>query len=103
MANIAAGVAESKHERAKSRHAPAYAPAGQGTQMVIGATPTPDRTILATANHLYQRHRLRRVYYSAFSPIPHADTRLPPQPPPIDARASPLSGGLADAVLWFSR
>ncbi|MCX7701858.1 MAG: putative DNA modification/repair radical SAM protein [Gemmataceae bacterium] len=62
---------------------PRFAPAGQSTQMVIGATPTPDRDILQTAAALYQRQRLRRVYYSAYSPTPHADARLPGQPPPL--------------------
>jgi predicted DNA-binding helix-hairpin-helix protein len=42
-----------------------------------------DRDILATADHLYRRHALRRVYYSAYSPIPHGDARLPPQAPPL--------------------
>jgi putative DNA modification/repair radical SAM protein len=62
---------------------PPFAPAGQSTQMIIGATPTPDADILATAHHLYEKKKLRRVYYSAYSPIPHADTRLPPQTPPL--------------------
>ena len=81
MQEIAGRVLESKQE--KSRHAPKFAPAGQSTQMVVGATPTPDRTILLTAAQLYDRHRLRRVYYSAFSPIPHGDSRLPPAAPPL--------------------
>jgi putative DNA modification/repair radical SAM protein len=62
---------------------PAFAPAGQSTQMIVGATATPDAEILATASRLYTKHRLRRVYYSAFSPIPHADDRLPPSSPPL--------------------
>jgi putative DNA modification/repair radical SAM protein len=60
-----------------------FAPAGQSTQMIVGATSTPDADILATAHHLYENKGLRRVYYSAYSPIPHADTRLPPQTPPL--------------------
>jgi predicted DNA-binding helix-hairpin-helix protein len=60
-----------------------YAPAGQSTQMVIGATPTTDATILTTASQLYTEHRLKRIYYSAFSPIQHADPRLPVQAPPL--------------------
>jgi putative DNA modification/repair radical SAM protein len=60
-----------------------FAPAGQSTQMIVGATPTSDRRILDTASELYTRHRLRRVYYSAFSPIPHEDPRLPAQAPPL--------------------
>jgi putative DNA modification/repair radical SAM protein len=62
---------------------PAFAPAGQSTQMIVGATATSDAAILQTASHLYKRHRLRRVYYSAFGPIPHADDRLPPAKPPL--------------------
>jgi putative DNA modification/repair radical SAM protein len=48
----------------------AFAPAGQTTQVIVGASATPDRDILATADRLYRRHRLRRVYYTAYSPIP---------------------------------
>ena len=68
-------VIEVKAER--SRFAPRFAPAGQSTQMIVGATPTADGAILATAARLYGSHALRRVYYSAYSPIPHADPRLP--------------------------
>jgi putative DNA modification/repair radical SAM protein len=60
-----------------------FAPAGQSTQMIIGATPTPDLDILNTASSLYTHQRLRRVYYSAYSPIPHADARLPGKSPPL--------------------
>jgi putative DNA modification/repair radical SAM protein len=60
-----------------------FAPAGQSTQMIIGATPTPDLEILNTASTLYSQQKLRRVYYSAYSPIPHADARLPGQSPPL--------------------
>ena len=66
------------------RRAPeAYAPAGQSTQIIVGATNTSDREILHNASLLYDQHKLRRVYYSAFSPIPHADPRLPPKQPPL--------------------
>ena len=51
--------------------------AGQSTQMVVGATPTPDAQILQTASALYSKYQLRRVYYSGFSPIPYGDSRLP--------------------------
>ena len=60
--------------------APRFAPAGQSTQMVVGATPSTDATILQTSSDLYRRHRLRRVYYTAFSPFPKSDPRLPVQP-----------------------
>ena len=61
----------------------AFAPAGQTTQMVIGATPATDSEILAKSASLYRLHDLRRVYYSAFSPIPHADSALPVKPAPL--------------------
>jgi len=60
-----------------------FAPAGQSTQIIVGATPTSDREILGAASTLYGTHQLRRVYYSAFSPIPHADPRLPVRTPPL--------------------
>lgn len=62
---------------------PPFAPAGQSTQMIIGATPAPDAAILERASRLYREHRLRRVYYSAFSPIPDASSRLPVSAPPL--------------------
>ncbi len=60
-----------------------FAPGGQSTQMIVGATPSTDAAILKTADHLYEKHNLRRVYYSAFSPIPDADPRLPLVSPPL--------------------
>jgi putative DNA modification/repair radical SAM protein len=74
---------ERKDAAKTSTKAPAFAPAGQSTQMIVGATATPDADILSTADRLYRKHRLRRVYYSAFSPIPHSDDRLPPARPPL--------------------
>jgi putative DNA modification/repair radical SAM protein len=62
---------------------PKFAPAGQTTQMVIGATRESDADILAKASDLYRKHELRRVYYSAFSPIPDADSELPLTPAPL--------------------
>ncbi len=62
---------------------PAFAAAGQSTQMIVGADGASDATILATSAQLYGAYRLRRVYYSAFSPIPHAAAALPAQAPPL--------------------
>jgi putative DNA modification/repair radical SAM protein len=76
-------LAEQQADAAAGLRAPPFAPAGQSTQMVIGATPTPDAAILATAADLYGKQRLRRVYYSAYSPTPHADARLPGLSPPL--------------------
>ncbi len=60
-----------------------FAPSGQSTQMIVGATGTSDATILDQSNRLYSTYRLRRVYFSAYSPIPHADSRLPAEAPPL--------------------
>ena len=63
--------------------APSFAPAGQSTQMIVGATAATDATILTQASSLYRGHGLRRVYYSAFSPIPDASSTLPLIAPPL--------------------
>lgn len=83
MDDIRQRVDAAKEERFKSPKAPAFAPSGQSTQMIVGATPTTDGTILETARQLYSTHKLRRIYYSAFSPIPFADGRLPLVAPPL--------------------
>ncbi|MES2523741.1 MAG: putative DNA modification/repair radical SAM protein, partial [Gemmatimonadota bacterium] len=62
---------------------PRFAPAGQSTQLVVGATETDDASILTLASSLYSTERLRRVYYSAFSPIPDASPGLPPVAAPL--------------------
>lgn len=62
---------------------PKFAPAGQTTQMVIGATPASDAEILAKASNLYRDHGLRRVYFSAFCPIPDSHSELPSKPAPL--------------------
>ena len=68
---------------ARAATAPRFAPAGQSTQMIVGADASDDRTILQTSATLYGAYRLKRVYYSAFSPIPHASPALPPRPAPL--------------------
>lgn len=83
MANIQSGVKEAREERAKSPHAPPFSPSGQTTQMIVGATESSDAQILSTATHLYHAFGLRRLYYTAFSPYPKADRRLPLKPPPL--------------------
>ena len=68
---------------AGSRNAPRFAPGGQSTQMIIGADASDDKTIIETSANLYSSYRLRRVYYSAFSPIPDASRSLPLKAPPL--------------------
>lgn len=63
--------------------APAFAPAGQSTQMIIGADSSDDSVILRSAEALYQGYRLRRVYYSAFSPIPQSPSSVPHAAAPL--------------------
>lgn len=60
-----------------------FAPAGQTTQMIVGATPSSDSIILGRTQNLYRNYGLRRVYYSAYSPIPNADATLPVDRPDL--------------------
>jgi putative DNA modification/repair radical SAM protein len=83
MQGISDKISETRADRKRGFKSPRFAPAGQSTQMIVGATPTPDSKILQTASELYGGQKLRRVYYSAYSPIPHADARLPGQSPPL--------------------
>lgn len=77
MSQIAQGILESKDPTPSGRRAPQFAPAGQSTQFIVGATSSPDAVLLEKSADLYKKHKLRRAYYSAFSPIPHADPTLP--------------------------
>ncbi|MCZ3245576.1 radical SAM protein, partial [Acinetobacter baumannii] len=69
--------------RKRYKSAPRFAPAGQSTQMIVGADAATDGDIVRKASTLYDRFGLRRVYYSAFSPIPDASAVLPLQRPPL--------------------
>jgi putative DNA modification/repair radical SAM protein len=70
-------------ENIKDKNAPRFAPAGQSTQMIVGADAASDQTILNTSANLYGSYHLKRVYYSAFSPIPDASRSLPLRAPPL--------------------
>lgn len=83
MFQIQSKIIESKDERRGFKHAPVFAPSGQSTQMIVGATPSSDRQILDTSSRLYSKFGLKRVYYSAFSPIPDSDPILPLKQPPL--------------------
>ncbi|MDP1641122.1 MAG: putative DNA modification/repair radical SAM protein [Phenylobacterium sp.] len=74
---------EAGKEPARKTRPPKYAPAGQSTQMIIGADGARDGEILARSSTLYGNYGLRRVYYSAFSPIPDVAKSLPAQRPPL--------------------
>ena len=78
------GITENKNEVALYRHAPKFVPAGQSTQMIIGATPENDYQIVSIAENLYQKFDLKRVFYSAFVNVTH-NSNLPALPggPPL--------------------
>ena len=69
--------------KAGGRKAPKFSPAGQSTQIIVGAEESSDAHILDMADSLYRSYRLKRVYYSGFSPIPHPSARLPNRAPPL--------------------
>ncbi|MDF9830209.1 putative DNA modification/repair radical SAM protein [Parabacteroides sp. PF5-6] len=83
MRYIQQGVLQSAEDRKRFRHAPRFAPAGQSTQMIVGATPETDKDILWVSSALYKRPTMKRVYYSGFVPVNAYDNRLPAlkQPP----------------------
>jgi putative DNA modification/repair radical SAM protein len=83
MAGLRLRIDEAREEKARSRRAPQFAPAGQSTQMIVGADNASDVDILRTSSTLYGSYDLKRVYYSAFSPIPGAGAKLPPVRPPL--------------------
>ena len=70
-------------EARAEKKSPRFAPAGQSTQMIVGADASTDRDILNLSTNLYGNYGLRRVYYSAFSPIPDASATLPPAKAPL--------------------
>ena len=78
MGQIRDGITESRQALARYRHAPRFAPAGQSTQMIVGATPESDRRILRLAQGLYRTYGLKRVFYSAYLPV--SSSRLLPAP-----------------------
>ncbi|MET4579025.1 putative DNA modification/repair radical SAM protein [Ottowia thiooxydans] len=98
MGEIASKVQESVVERAANQDrvqslpggrgvrraaAPRFAPGGQSTQLIVGADASDDNQILQVSSNLYTSHQLRRVYYSAFSPIPESPSMLPLGQPPM--------------------
>ena len=76
MAQIRDGIRQAKAEGQRFRHAPAFAPAGQSTQMIVGATPESDLHILRLTEGLYRKYQLKRVFYSAYVPV--SDSALLP-------------------------
>src|SRR5690349_20522443 len=83
MRALKTDIAGGADAKARYKAAPGFAPAGQSTQMIVGADAATDAAIVTRAATLYDRFRLRRVYYSAFSPIPDASAVLPLVRPPL--------------------
>ena len=83
MSQMKASIAEAGDAVRRFKSAPKFAPAGQSTQIIVGADAASDRDIVGKASSLYDRYGLRRVYYSAFSPIPDASAVLPLKRPPL--------------------
>ncbi len=69
MSFLATNITARREERKKSRKAPSFVPAGQTTQMIVGATLDHDITILKLSEYMYNKFRLKRVYYSAYVPV----------------------------------
>ena len=84
MGLIRDGIRENAADLARYRAAPKFVPAGQSTQMIIGATPETDRQILALTEGLYRKYQLKRVFFSAYMPVV-SDRNLPARdtPPPL--------------------
>ncbi len=77
MSFINHSILENAEEKKKSRKLPAFVPAGQSTQLIIGASPETDFKIMKLASNLYNTFKLKRVYYSAYVPVSTNDSRLP--------------------------
>ena len=83
MADIRLKIEEAGEPTLQTKRVRKFAPAGQSTQMIVGADGANDTTILSTSARLYGSYGLRRVYYSAFSPIPDSSKNLPLIKPPL--------------------
>jgi putative DNA modification/repair radical SAM protein len=83
MGYIREGVLENKEDKKHLKHVPRFVPAGQSTQMIVGATPETDKDILLLSSALYNQPTMRRVYYSGYVSVNTYDSRLPvlKQPP----------------------
>ena len=83
MGDMKSSIVDARDATRKYKSAPKFAPAGQSTQMIVGADAASDGDIVVKASQLYDRFGMRRVYYSAFSPIPSPSAVLPLKRPPL--------------------
>ena len=119
MGHLRMKIEEGRGEKGDRTKPARFAPGGQSTQMIVGADGASDDLILGRSENLYGNYQLRRVYYSAFSPIPDSSSRLPVQKPPLMRehrlyqadwlmrfygfnREEIVSGGSADGMLDLS-
>ncbi len=77
MNYLAESIRDHRVERRASKRAPAFAPGGQSTQLIVGASPETDFQIVRLGESLYRTYQLKRIYYSAFIPVNPQDSRLP--------------------------
>jgi len=96
--NKASGEAE-EDRRHKLKSAPVYAPAGQSTQLIVGASGEDDKTIVGLSDALYKKYSLRRVYYSAYMPV----ASLPPYPSAAESSAGKDSPDMFDGYEEYDR
>ena len=83
MGGLRLRLEEAADEKRRSRLAPSFAPAGQSTQMIVGADGESDADVVRSSVSLYSGYKLKRVYYSAYSPIPGSSPSLPARKPPL--------------------
>ncbi len=83
MGGLRLRLEEAADEKKNLRHARRFAPAGQSTQMIVGADGESDNDIIRSSVGLYSGYKLKRVYYSAYSPIPGSSRGLPAKKPPL--------------------
>jgi len=81
MGNVTRGITQNKYDVSRYKHSPDFAPAGQSTQMIIGASPESDLQIIRLTEGLYNKYKLKRVYFSAYLPI--GKSALLPQNQPV--------------------
>lgn len=99
MSFIQQKITESSHDIVRYKHAPRFAPAGQSTQMIVGATPETDYQILHLSESLYKKYSLKRVFFSAYMPVSDNPCSHRWTQSRLFCGAPALPGGLATAVL----
>ncbi len=83
MKAVSQSIIQNQYEITKYKAAPKFVPAGQSTQMIVGASADNDRKIVHLAEGLYKKYKLKRVFYSAYNPVPKANKLLPNTNPPM--------------------